>query len=446
MAAISGFPYFELQFTKKGETFNPDEVKQVLDFASSGDVTDLLVISHGWNNDMDDARNLYRRMLARLRARVDAGGLQGLGGRKLAILAVLWPSKKFTEKELIPSGAASLGETVSSEEVREEIDRVKDAFDSPTAEADLDRAKQLVEDLEDDPGARDEFVQKLRSLLPQEAAADDEETPPELFNLAGDDLLRELSQPVLVLPAAGGMEDTGGAAGLGDLAAGPGGGAAGLGALSGFKGAAFKLLNLTTYYQMKERAGLVGQKGLNPVLRQLRQRRPDLKLHLIGHSFGGRLVSAAALGPGGQQPVKVSSLTLLQAAFSHYGFSSGYEPGKDGFFRKVVSEGRVQGPIVATFTHNDDAVGKAYPIASQLARQVAAGLGDKNSRYGGIGANGAQKTPEAVEGKLLAAGGAYPFAAGKFYNLNADAFIKNHSDIAGDEVAHVVLTAVATTS
>jgi hypothetical protein len=445
MAAISGFPYFEVQFTKNGEVVDPDEVKQVLDFAGSGEVTDLFVISHGWNNDMDDARQLYRKFLARLRDRLDSGAEQGLGGRKFAVLAVLWPSKKFTEKDLIPGGAASLGETVSATEVREEIDRVKDAFDSPTAEADLERAKTLVKELENDPAARDEFARLLRSLLPSEAAADDEETPPAFFKLSGDELLQQLSVPVLVAAPADGTADGGGAAGIGELPVGPAGGAAGLGLLSGIKGAAFKLLNLTTYYQMKERAGQVGRGGVNRVLRQLRQRRPDLKLHLIGHSFGGRLVTAAALGPDDQTPVKPDTLSLLQAAFSHYGFSQDYEADKPGFFRRVVSEARVQGPILATCTHNDEAVGKAYPIASQLAGQVAAALGDKNSLYGGLGANGAQKTDEAVDAKLLPTSGAYQFTAGKLYNLNADPFISNHSDICKDEVAHAVLAAVATT-
>ncbi|HSS77667.1 MAG TPA: hypothetical protein VLV54_13095, partial [Thermoanaerobaculia bacterium] len=255
------------------------------------------------------------------------------------------------------------------------------------------------------------------------------------------DLLQRLSVPVL--PAASAAHSGGGAAGF-SSAGGAAGSAASFGLLSGIKGAAFKLLNLITYYQMKERAGTVGRSGLNSVLQKIRARRPNLRLHLIGHSFGGRLVSAAALGPDGlPQPVKLTTLSLLQAAFSHYGFAQNYDPGKDGFFRKVVSESRVAGPVVITCTLNDKAVGTAYPLASQIAGQVAAAFGDKNNRFGGLGANGAQKTPEAVDGKLLPAGGTYHFASGKLYNLNADAFIKNHSDIAKNEVAHAILTAMA---
>lgn len=445
MAAISGFPCFEIEFDKRGAVHDPAQRQALLDFVARGkdQVTDLLVLSHGWNNDMADARDLYRKLLARLRDGIDGGKVPGVAGRKLAVCAVLWPSKKFTEKELIPSGAASAGGIVSTQALQEEIDRVKDAFDSPTAEADLEKARALVPKLEDSKAARDEFARLLRSVLSAPAAETDEETPAAFFALPGNEVLQRLSKPLPLAPAGPGGGAAGGVGGGGPTGA--TGGAAGLGILSGIKGGAMKLLNLTTYYQMKERAGLVGREGVNPILRQVRAKRPDLKLHLIGHSFGGRLVTAATLGADGATPVKPDTLTLLQAAFSHYGFSQGYEPGKDGFFRQVVSEKRVAGPVLVTCTQNDLAVGKAYPIASQIAGQVASALGDADSRWGGIGANGAQKTPEVVAGKLLAVGGAYAFTAGKVYNLNADTFIKGHSDITRDEVAHAVLAAVATT-
>jgi pimeloyl-ACP methyl ester carboxylesterase len=439
MAEISGFPYFEVQFKKDGAVHDENEVQQALDFVGqgAGTVTDLLVISHGWNNDIDDARNLYQNFFQNLRAELDSGKVS-LGDRKLGVLAVLWPSKKFTDRELIPSGAASAASEVSTEVLEEEIDHT---FAGTGAEADAAQAKLLALDLEDDPAARNEFVDLVRKLL--SGKDEDEDVPGTLFSQPGDQILQQLSAPLPLVQATS-PSDLGGATST-EPAADSAGGAAGLGLLKGIKGGAFKLLNLATYYQMKERAGVVGRDGLNKVLRRIREKRSDLDIHLIGHSFGGRLVSAAALGPDVADPVQPVSLTLLQAAFSHYGFSGNYEGGKPGFFRKVLGEGRIKGPILVTCTHNDSAVGKAYPIASQLAGQVGAGLGDKNSRWGGIGANGAQKTDEAGDGKLLEAGGAYEWTAGRIHNLNADAFIKNHSDICGKQVAHALLSAIATT-
>ena len=64
----------------------------------------------------------------------------------------------------------------------------------------------------------------------------------------------------------------------------------------------------------------------------------------MGHSFGGRLVTAAESGPETFAP---NTMALLRAAFSHNGFSANYDDkGTAGFFRKVVSEGRVGGPIL----------------------------------------------------------------------------------------------------
>ena len=75
---------------------------------------------------------------------------------------------------------------------------------------------------------------------------------------------------------------------------------------------------------MKKRAGVVGQVGLGPLVAQIRQLLPGLRIHLLGHSFGARLVSYSLAGlpaglTGAASPVK--SLTLIQGAFSHYTFA-----------------------------------------------------------------------------------------------------------------------------
>jgi hypothetical protein len=443
MQDLSGFPYAEVQYTKDGAVHDTREVAALMQLLEGGSVTDLLVIAHGWNNDMDDARSLYRKFFERVRAELDAGRVPAAAGRNYAVLGVLWPSKKFAEKDLIPSGAAGLSSAVTDAALIEQLDDLKGVFTDPAADDKLEQAKKLVPDLEDSRRAREQFADLLRSVLP-DAAADDEDASTNLFKLNGDQVMQRLSKPVLpARPASG--EGGGGAARLGDPAS-PGGGAAGLGRFfSGIKSAARNLMNFATYYQMKERAGTIGREGLSPLLRDIRTRRPDLKLHLIGHSFGGRLVTAAAAGRDDQPAVKPDTLVLLQAAFSHHGFAQRFDGTRDGFFRRVVANQMVAGPVVITCTQNDRAVGLAYPLASLIAGQAAAELGDKNDLYGGIGRNGAQKTPEASDGTLLAVGGAYAFQAGALHNLNADQIIHDHSDICKDEVAHALLTAVAGT-
>jgi predicted alpha/beta hydrolase family esterase len=74
------------------------------------------------------------------------------------------------------------------------------------------------------------------------------------------------------------------------------------------------------------------------------------RIHLVGHSFGCRVVTAAAAT---STTDKLQSMSLLQAAFSHNGFSKSM----NGFFRSVVDNHRIKGPIVVTYTPNDRAVG-----------------------------------------------------------------------------------------
>jgi len=436
MADVAGFPYFELQFDKRGKLFDAAELNRAIALCGQGAATDLLVLAHGWNNDMADARHLYKELLSRVREVID-GGTAAVGSRRFAVLALLWPSKKFADKDLIPSGAASGASPVTAGVVNHELDALKDVFDNPKADAILLQAKQLVPQLEASPAARAAFADLVRAL-PASKTGSLEDASDRFFKLPGDELMNRLAKPAFAAPAK--TSPGGGAASIGAA----GGQAAGIGNLfSGVQSAARNLINFTTYYQMKERAGLVGRTGGRDAIEQIRAQAPNVKVHLVGHSFGGRLVTALALGEQGQPTATYASMTLLQAAFSHNGFSQRFDGTHDGFFRSVVSENRVKGPVLITHSVNDRAVGLAYPLASLISGQNAAGLGDANDPFGGIGRNGAQHTPEATEGTLGAVGSAYSFKAANLYNLNADAVIKDHSDIRGPEVAYAILKAVA---
>jgi hypothetical protein len=436
MKTVSGFPYFEVEFTKDGDVDDDAEVTDVRNFLTKPNASDLLVISHGWNNDMSDARKLYAKFLACLRKVLAEMAVSGLADRSFAVLAVLWPSMKFADEELIPSGAAAVGSVVTASLVKKQLDRLEAAVDT-AGKSKIKRARALLPSLSSDPKAREKFADLIRSALPKSAAEVDDGSKA-FFDRKGGDLMDRLSKPV-TLPAAPAAR--GGAASIGGVT---GGAAGGLGdTFSGVLAGARNLLNYSTYYLMKERAGTVGRGGLNSVLRDLKKARPNLHMHLVGHSFGGRLVTAAADGPAGKPSIVFDAMALLQAAFSHNGFAVKFDGTRNGGFRTVVSAHKVRGPILITHSKNDKAVGVAYPLASRIAGQDASALGDANDRFGGMGTNGAQHTPESVEGMLKAVGGVYTFADGKIYNLDADAIIADHSDICHDEVAFALLEAVA---
>jgi pimeloyl-ACP methyl ester carboxylesterase len=437
------FPYFEVEFTKDGPIFQPSQGDRAVSAIRSGPTTDLLVVCHGWNNDKADARDLYERLVQKISEVLAGGIVPGLGGRSFAVLGVLWPSKKFTDAELIPGGGASTAgdENIQAilkllEELKNDPMRLGEVSIDPARSQTLDRAKALVPRLEADPAARDEFVRLLRSVIdPASAHADDGSDA--FFRVAAQELFAQLSQPVQAPAATGGGGATavdGGAAGLSDQ-------------FSGIIGAARRLANFTTYFQMKERAGKVGSRGLALLIRRLRQAKPAVRVHLIGHSFGGRVVTAAAAGLDGGTPAV--TLTLLQAAYSHNGLAERFDGVNNGFFRTVVADRRISGPIVISYTKNDKAVGIAYPLASRIADDKATALGDANDPYGGMGRNGAQRTGEVAETprRLLDLGefqqSPYQMRPGAIYNLNSDRVIKDHSDICHHEVACAFLASAA---
>jgi hypothetical protein len=433
--------HHDVEFTRDGRTFDETQVAGLL--GSLDGVTDLLVAAHGWNNDRNEASQLYASLSESL-AQVLAGNtVTGLDGRKIAMLRVYWPSKRFAESDLIPGGGAASATEANDdallrilEDLKSNPDRLGVAGTDLVREANLSSAQALVPSLEADPAARREYVLRIRSIL-DASEADTDDGSDEFFARDPEELFQELSNPVPAPPAArsGGALSvgTGQAAGLADM-------------LGGVVAAARRIANYSTYYEMKQRAGLVGRAGLAPLLRRIRDRQPALRLHLVGHSFGGRLVVAAANGLPAATPSV--TLVLLQAAFSHNGFGENYDSdGHDGAFRAVLGELRVSGPVLITHTKNDRAVGVAYPLASRLSRDPASALGDRNDPYGGMGRNGAQHTPEAVglDGDLLDHGIAYPpLQAGKVYNLKADDFISDHGDVTGLQVASAILHAVAT--
>lgn len=437
---LAGFPYQEIEFTRDGDAHPADRPAAIVATLTEAPLaTDLLVLSHGWNNDLADARSLYERLATSLQA-IAGGPVKG--ERHLAILGLFWPSKKFTDEDLIPGGGVASGGDVEAERIEVQLDRLKDDGNGAQAQA-LDAAKAEIADLETEPEARRRFVEQLRLALGQEGEPD-QDAADRFFTLDPEDLFRQLEAPLMDMDAgdetggvAGGMtmgngmdDQTGGAAGLGDF-------------FGGIKNAASQLLNLATYYQMKTRAGTVGSKGVAQLLRQIRTARPHLRIHLVGHSFGARLVTAAALATGAE--VRPASLTLLQGAFSHNGFSGSFEhEGKQlqGHFRRVISEGRISGPIVITHTRNDKAVGLAYALASRISGDVTAGVGDADDVFGGMGRNGARHTSEGVFDHLLGPEAQYSFEAGRIHNLQSDEFISGHSDITGPAVGNALLSAI----
>ena len=440
------YPYFELTFDGKGRPADANQLNALIDGLKQKKATDVFFVSHGWNNDPKEAHDLYQELFTNVKAQEQSVGTTG---RTFAVAGVIWPSKKFDVAEDKPN-AASLGTGVSR--LRNQVETLAAFLAAGSSAAkhkkELERAKELVAQLEKSADARREFSEIIVGLLPDSVGEEggwhlNERVAGAM--IADDKLLKQLGSPPPKVATGGG----GGSTSMGHKPAGGGGrvfeGAAGLGDFfKGITAGASNLLNYVTYYQMKERAGTVGRAGVNEAIRRVRADLPNVRIHAVGHSFGCRVVTAAVTGQAAKPNGFVDSVTLLQAAFSHYAFAAKFDASnKPGFYRNLITESRVSGPILITHTRADKAVGLAYAIASRVAGQIAADMGDQNDPFGGLGSNGAQKTAEAKDENMPKAGTAFAAAPakGSITNLLADGLISSHGDVRNPNAAYAVLSA-----
>lgn len=426
-STIAGFPYWEIEFDETGRLTVPGDMAVVAEEVSSRPVTDLFVLCHGWNNSHDKARRGFTRFAQQVQDVLDERG--AVPDKTIGVMGVIWPAMRWADElaeEPAAGGAASLGAEPPSE--GDLVAELGEIYREPAQRATLAALAWLLEQQPEDYAELERFQGLLAALVPDRGALDETEEAgsallvggplDEVFGLLGDE--SEISAPT-------------GAVSLGSpyrkLWAG-----------------AKEGLRQATYWQMKQRAGEVGSKGLGPLIGVVHQRQPGIRVHLVGHSFGGRAVSFTLAGlPAGTSAVK--SLLLVQGAFSHYAFASQlpYDTARSGALAGMAS--RVDGPIVTTHSIHDTAVGRLYPLASIVARQDAAAFDDFVSRWRAMGHDGAQAV-QANEVELGPVGVSYPYVTGGFINMNANDVICErhgpagaHSDIFHPEIAWVALTA-----
>jgi hypothetical protein len=429
---IDGVPYLEIEFDEKGALRQGGNLHETI--ATAG-LRELFVFSHGWNNSFDGARDLYSAMFGLI-----AGMLPADQRANTGFVGVLWPALLFPE-----DAPAATGPRVQ----RSSGTQVLGALASPQATGEMSTGAELAEALAPAFPDQGEQLKRIGQLLDRQPQ--DQDRLLEFLRLAKG----------LVTTASNAPEDAGEAA---MMTAPPGRVLDEMAALAPVNGAsaqatnpfgrmwqgAREALRVLSYYEMKERAGVVGRDGLGPLLGQLGQTVRGVRVHLLGHSFGARLVSFALEGlppeqRGANSPVK--TLYLVQGAFSHFAFAP-RAPVREGAGVLAEYADRVNGPLVCTFSEADRAVGWWYPNASRLAWQDAELLDQINYRWGAMGHDGYQQS--GVQSVTMAEQGAdYGFQPGMFYRLDANGVIKRnlswfaqaHSDIRHPDVAWAAVSA-----
>lgn len=435
MADMGVAPYWETTFDAQGDP-DPSERDALLGGAAAAGLTDLVVFAHGWNNSRSTATGLYRSFFAPF-----PGLLAGAPGPvHLGYGGVIWPSMRFTDEPVPDFPPSRPALTAAGPELGPDTLRAL-AGVFPGSEALLDRLAELIERRPPDDARLEEFAGLVRTLVAH-GRPEGTSTAPTAADIQDMDDVDAADPAMLVRPApevCGRFADALTAAGavpaelFGDV-------------WQRLWSGALELLRQASYWEMKRRAGTVGRAGLGPLLAALAACAPGLRVHLVGHSFGGRLVSFAArtlTERGGC----VHSLTMLQGAFSHYAFTPRlpFATGRAGALEGTPE--RVQGPVVCCHSRYDQALGMLYPLASRVADDPDSLAWLDDSRWGAMGHDGIQAVDGCARLTLDSAlGGALPGAG--CVNVDCSSVVRRggppsgaHSDICHPELARLILLA-----
>ena len=178
----------ELRFDKDGQVLS--------DVTLPGATKQVFVFSHGWNNDANEARNLYGAFFRNFE-KIGEARFNLTKVEPFAVVGIFWPSKKFSEGLAVfggadPSGAASVEQRAEGEnKVVSKLEEMKGLFSSDADRKLLNEAIDLVGELNDKATARAKFVEKIRSLL-DPSAADREDASTSFFQSEPDELMESL--------------------------------------------------------------------------------------------------------------------------------------------------------------------------------------------------------------------------------------------------------------
>ncbi|KAA9110467.1 hypothetical protein [Microbacterium rhizomatis] len=392
-------------------------------------ITDVFILSHGWQGDYDDAISQYDRWLG-------AANPDGVGdGIRPFVIGVHWPSKAWSDRELeaAPSGLLGDEPPAGGMSVADAVDEYAAAFG----------------DSEDVREALTTVLQHAADTDPRQAIGKDDALPTEVTeayrtlaahvgaNDSDDSLLGGGWTPDDAFEAV--KADRDGDDGL------LGGG----GFFRKLRDALLTPLRQLAFWHGKNQAREFGERGGAQLLRAiLAATAPAVRVHLMGHSFGTIVVSSAVRGPGDapSAPARpVTSMFLVQGAVSLWAFAEHVPDGVGGgrgYLADVVRGEFVSGPIVATTSKWDYAVGRFYPLAVGIAGQYL--LGDELPKYGGIGTFGIQGAgavdlPDLVPGSTS---DDTAFRPGTVYNIDASQVIHTLDGASGahNDLAHAELS------
>ena len=195
----------------------------------------------------------------------------------------------------------------------------------------------------------------------------------------------------------------------------------------------FDFLEVFSFWTMKDRGGVIGSRGVSPLVQALRPLRDrGIRIHLVGHSFGGKLLSAAV--SGGTAPNTVDSLVLLQCAMSHLALSThdqirsiGLDLPGEGAYAPILRD-RLASVVVATYSAQDVDNRRWYPLGVRVAGDaLEAAAVPVYAAIGARGVDGPPVVPVVLRDEPLPWN--EPPGSLRVFNVDASDVILGHSDI-----------------
>ena len=451
LASGGAVPLYFISFDKEGRCQSPLTLTALLAQVDSGRYTDVHVFSHGWNNVFKDAVSLFRNFFTRYFNERDQRGLNNPAKYRPLGVGIIWPSTLLVLPWESTPKIAALNTGLDDEQIAADRAALEDVAEAVPPSA-LDRLYEFAERGSTlNPAEAKEFANILLPVYQQAAGLQrsgreieelDSGVPTEMTAEQLLALWQTLSPGGSVnnrepgfatddgdpLPVATVVDQPVTASFLSWLdPRGP--------------------IRVASVLQMKDRAGTVGAMGVGPLLIQKLLAMKKARIHLIGHSYGAKVIlSSLCCEPNRSS---AASLLLLEPAISYLCFGQHID-GKalNGGYRAALD--RVEQPILSTFSSRDIPLTKLFHLAvirgSDWGEQKIAGVPpSKFAALGGFGPGGL-KEGEGKTIKMLAPGTVYPSgeAGIRIYGVDgSDGKIKGHGDVATEFTAWAHLNLVS---
>jgi hypothetical protein len=371
--------WYPISFTSDGSLAFPDQVDgpngitSALFDQSDNPVTDLWILSYGWNTSVQDGTTFYDQWVQLLRSQIAQANPPNYTPM---FIGIFWPSKILADTSSQPNPPPAPDARAAF------IQEQRPIFDPEQKQDDATFAQDFgsVYDFMIAPNMTNQqqvtaFLTTLKKYQQQDPHADQPQSD-NVIDTAADALAGMVTKAINdVFPqAADGLRS---------------------------------FLQVFSFWTMKGRAGIVGTNGLAPFLASFRTSAEELnmplRIHLMGHSFGAKLLTSAVYATTSLKVVQpvVDTLILFQGAFSQFSFTRNIpnHPDATGFYASVIEQGLVASPVTVMYSQKDLANYTLYPIgmAPVLEQEVPARPPVDLTKYyisndfrGSLGANGIQ--------------------------------------------------------